>query len=193
MSHKINIEPPDSSQTGQLTADGEKTNNEYTTSGEKLIPKQPLVMIDYLSASYLSHRSSSVETLESPSIGDECTNFNPAVDNPHAMDNDDSSIDCTEEGKVSRIMIHSMEIMPDHQSTPNAEYQYMSSVAEGDNVLRKELSFNEGEDAAEKELLMPGDLAVPIMGYETMESRSRFTVGYCKLIIIYWVFCVHIL
>ncbi|KAK7507238.1 hypothetical protein BaRGS_00001173 [Batillaria attramentaria] len=69
---------------------------------------------------------------------------------------------------------------PAHQSTPIHNYRSLSTVAEeGSNIFGTSTGHAVGDDGdhqTDQDVFMPGDLHTPILGFETMEARSRFTV-----------------
>lgn len=73
--------------------------------------------------------------------------------------------------------LSSSMLNPAHQSTP-VHYRSLPTVTEEVSNMGASIEHAAGEDGelADKDIFMPGDLHTPILGFETMEARSRFTV-----------------
>ena len=187
-------------------ADAEDNTNreQCASSASRMVPRQSPLKLDYKStqcASFVSQRSSSLETngSSSPTNSSDGNFLEPQVQdipdsnvsserldesavegNSTTMNRDSTSTDpqhwlCNDESLPSS-MLH-----PEHQSTPAKDNKYISTVdGEGDSALAhlSGESTTEPEEEKEKEVFLPGDLHTPIMGFETMEERSRFTVRY---------------
>lgn len=183
--------------------DVEEDNREQRSSSDpKVIPKQSLLKLDYKSsqcASFVSQRSSSIETYgsSSPTNSSDGKFLEPEVQgNPDnsascavsddstleadsdktAVNRDNASTDsqhwlCDNESLPSSLL------HPEHQSTPVKGCDYLPAVSEeGGDAVAVVSGENATEEGATEDVFLPGDLHTPILGFETMEERSRFTV-----------------
>lgn len=163
---------------------GDAPVKQTSVTDPKAVPKSRTSKIDFLpggnAASYVSQRSSSVETL----------------DTPNQVEYHESGLQSNRRTEVGGViedsqdkddgLVHNCETMPptmfhpEHQSTPN-QFRYRN-FSDGSNLntpsdLSEEHDIADDRVLSESQILIPGDLLVPIMGFETMESRSKFTVS----------------
>ncbi|KAL8576684.1 hypothetical protein ACOMHN_025159 [Nucella lapillus] len=186
----------------------ERNERQQPCSDPKPIPKEPSLTIDNTAqyASFVSQRSSSIDTYGSNSPTDDANDYfseraaqegkesgasasvlNDPKENTSAAG--DGSVSASEEsGARPKHWLCNDEAMPatmlhpSHQSTPLNKDQYLPTAGEGGEGGAAATEAGEGrlsdnEDSRPRmELFMSGDLQTPITGFETMEARSKFTV-----------------
>ncbi|XP_076459105.1 uncharacterized protein LOC143292570 [Babylonia areolata] len=165
--------------------DGKETTIAATVSNAQQIPRKTSVKLDLESsqgASYISQKSDSVETLgtSSPAHSDD-ENFHQS--GLQDSKNNSAVIQQAEDSTTSADartdlsanfqhwlkdeMVPSRSLLPAHHSNPQDDECLSVVSEEGSNS-------SEGEHT--RELFLPGDLHTPILGFEIMEARSKFTV-----------------
>ena len=181
------------------------------SSNAKDILRQPL-KLEYRqshSASFVSQRSSSVESFESPAhqkydnqlkarLGDsgDAASYltedeigsTESVSNSKTNLSNSESTDRSKQWLCENNSLPPSFLNPDHQSTP------IRSIERGDTdhsrtineitVEENSETFNRNESDGQSTNVSfnPGDLTTPILGFETMESRSKFTVSYYQIL-----------
>lgn len=159
------------------------------------------------SASFFSHRTSSIESCESPSLNGLGNSINDLQTNDKdditgvGAESDESTLETNDRSAFAgggEVMssnsqqracenetVPSTLMRPEYQSTPVRNNGcYMSNVT----LTSERRNSESGEDSAEEDrnveneaggdlaIFHPGDLITPIIGFETMVSRSKFTV-----------------
>ena len=171
-----------------------------SSSAPKMIPKQSPLKLDYKTsqcASYVSQRSCSPKLYRSSSptnssdrnfrepqdqdVSD--NNASSSVSKESTFENDSRAMNGDKTGTGSQNWLCDNESLPssmlhpEHQSTPVKDNKYFNTVDEEEDNVPAHLSGESTTDEEkEKEVLLPGELHTPILGFETMEERSRFTV-----------------
>lgn len=175
-----------------------------TVSDPKPVGAKKPLRIEYLqgaqSASFISQRSSSFESSESLQISDDeqaekslhlsqtegetteleissmdkCTESVTAAAEPGGGEDAEDS----HQWSFTSETLPATLLNPAHQSTPVVNYRSLSTVTEeGSTSITSAGHRGGGENGfSTRDAFMPGDLHTPILGYETMEARSRFTV-----------------
>ena len=181
----------------------EDSKEECSTSNPQDIPKQPLLKLDFHSASFVSQRSSSLESSSPTNSSDgnlmepdhpirEHTSMNyneSAASEETVVERNNAALTADDSNSSQQWLgdesVPSSMMPPEHQSTPLKEGEYLSTVSEedGGSTSGENQTLGKENKDSKEDTYMPGDLNTPIMGYETMESRSRFTVrniaAYC--------------
>lgn len=188
------------------------SREERAGSDPKEIPIKPsAINIDFNSASFVSQRSSSLETFGSvtslnssdgntaepktpknqdknaSAVSEESKLQNSNMTASRDSGNDSSSTEGNKDdpSSDSQAWMYNNESLPAsmlhpaHRSTPVKDGEYLSTVSEegGETTLDADGDEDKEDGGQERTVYLPGDLSTPILGYETMESRSRFTVS----------------
>ncbi|XP_076441285.1 uncharacterized protein LOC143280502 [Babylonia areolata] len=183
----------------------ENSEVQHGCSEPKPIPKEPALTIDNMAqcASFVSQRSSSIDTFGSDSQADELVTDSAVQGDASASSSaggtaqEKNNEEAGEEGVTAggegnggsqrwmcndEAMPASM-LHPSHQSTPVMKNnQYLPPGTHGGGGVGAEdvgdeEEIEENDDGRpSREIFFPGDLQTPITGFETMEARSKFTV-----------------
>lgn len=170
--------------------DTEKSTNPAKDSSAQRFSRQNSVRLESsLSASYVSQKSGSVESLGQCSQASGCDRNVRQTGLPKSRNNsalstkvEDQTL--TENGSspavtndVSGSFQHWLnnEVLPSSVHSPGGHSTPVPDE-ERASIISEEEEGSSGSGECSRELFMPGDLHTPILGYETMEARSKFTV-----------------